>query len=59
LKSKFIITLHNSKTKKFLSKEEEFLTFEEACVFANRIRNQSGFEWATISVVRIMEETKK
>ena len=55
MKSKFVITLFNSQTEEFVSKEEEFITFEEAVVFANRTRNNLGFQWSTTSIIRVMK----
>lgn len=56
MKSKFLITLFNCKTSEPFHKEEEFLTFEEAVVYANRTRHKLGMEWKTVSIVNSMEE---
>ena len=58
MKSKFVITLFNSQTEKFLSREEDFITFEEAVIYANRERNKLGHQWSTTSIVRVLKGSR-
>ncbi len=58
MKSKFVITLFNSQTEQFASKEEDFLTFEEAVVYANTQRNKMGHQWSTTSIVKVLKGSR-
>lgn len=55
MKSRYLITLLNSLTEKTLHKEEDFMTFEEAAVFANHTRHRMGMEWQTISIIKTLK----
>ena len=47
------ITLFNSRTEKYFSKQKEFITFEEAVVHANHTRHSLGMDWKTVSISRV------
>ncbi len=58
MKSKYIITLFNSKLDEYVSKQQEFLTFEEAAVRANHVRHELGMDWKTVSIIDTMKDNK-
>lgn len=58
METKFKISLENSTTKQLFEKEESFLTFEEACIFANKLRNSKGHDWTTTSITRAVKGQK-
>ena len=58
MKSKFKIVLESSTTYERIMKEENFITFEEACIFAKRLRNAKGHEWATVSIAKLTKGNK-
>ena len=55
MESKFVITLLNTQTEEFHSEEQEFVTFEEAAMHANRMRHKKGHQWCTTSIIRVMK----
>tara|TARA_Y100000114_G_C11758550_1_gene328231 strand:+ start:901 stop:1101 length:201 start_codon:yes stop_codon:yes gene_type:complete len=56
MKSKYSIILFNSQTNQTFHKEDNFMTFEEAVVFANQTRHRLGNDWSTISITTPMKE---
>lgn len=50
--SKFTITFRDNKSEEFHTEEKKFLTFEEAFIHANNVRNKLGHNWSTTSIVR-------
>lgn len=55
MESNFVVTLVNAQTSEIYSRRKSFITFEEAVIYANRVRNKMGHDWSTTSIVKIME----
>lgn len=51
MKNTYAITLHNSETEEVHQTIEQFITFEEAVICANRRRHRLGLCWETLSIV--------
>ena len=58
MKSKYVITLFNSKLNEYKSTHQEFLTFEEAAILANRVRHELGMDWKTVSIIDTTKDSK-
>ena len=49
------ITLFNECTQEYFSKQQNFVTFEEAVVHANHTRHRFGMDWKTVSISKILK----
>lgn len=58
LKNEYTITLCNSETQEIYLTTEEFITFEEAVICANRSRHRLGLSWETLSIINTMKGAK-